>query len=241
MRMLFLSVAIALGVTAATHALVPVSASAAVADSKGKTRKEFQSFWQERLNEYVAQQNALAAKHKEAVEAFIDPPFVFAPGDERLEKFAAATLADGEVSGRGMLLESFLEHMEGRPSVGLTRAWLQSQFDVVQNTSADADKLERDARAILDKPDAHLFDLIAAMELALLRRGAAIGRAKELILLSDNFLAYSSEFAQASARDQETRQRIGAALSAMGAALQNNRTWMAQCHTVGPTISCMGQ
>ena len=238
----FTRVALAFAITSflgAPFSTVSV-ASANYLDSRGNTRKEFQALWSERLESYRARKAPLATNHKAAADAFATSPFSFAAEDRRLDALMNSAVADGENDGRGMILTEFLSHISKKPSLGLTEAWLQSQFDTVREMDRQAEQSREQALGLLKNKDARVGDFLVAIELAALSRGRALGRAEELILLVSNFDAYSGEYARADTRDRETRQRLANALAGMAQGLRQNQGWSVQCSTMGAFTNCSG-
>ena len=238
MRRKTLIVALSLAVGQVVGAVPP---SAAQASSRNDTRSEFLKLWQQRLAGYRAQAAQTSAAHKMATQAILNPTFQFAEGDGRLNTFLQATIADGEVGGRGQILTDFISHIQTKPSVGLTQAWLQSQFDALRSETAAADRMKADALATLSSKDSRLMDFLAKIEAAALKRGDAEGRSEELVLLVSNFGAYADEIAAADARDEEARQRFRAALAGMARGMQAQTPWSVQCTRAFNTINCTGQ
>ena len=214
---------------------------AALFDSRGKTRAEFRALWQTRLDGYAKENDDLDKLRMQAVDAFKTSPFEFAPGDERYATFFQATLRYGRIGGRGKLLEEFLARTKGKPSTGILRAWLQGQIDTGRQNGERAQASEAEVKAMIQRPNVRVFDIILQSETAALQLGQAQGHQEELGLIIENFLAYADQMAEADAKDAEMRRRVGLALGAMGRAMQANQGWTATCTRAGAVVNCSGR
>jgi hypothetical protein len=210
-------------------------------DARSRTRAEFGSLWQKRLAGYAAKVEPLEKSHKEAFEAFTKSQFAFARGDDRFDRFFQASLEHGENAGKGELLEAFLKHIATKPSLGLTRAWLQEQVSVANDKFEAAKRSENATKALADRPNLKLGDLLEQAEQGAMDLGRANGHAQELALIIDNFAAYSGEIASADAKDAQMRQRLGAMLGAIGRGMQSQRGWTANCVRTGDFVNCTGR
>lgn len=231
-------VAIAICLSASSISATPVL----VKSQRERATLQFEAFWGARLDEYRRKSAEANAEHKAAADAVLsDPPFSFAADDARLGPLIGAAEASGRIGGKGEELDACLRHMRSRPTPGLTQAYLQGRMENIKEAMDEAQRVRIALGQLLEAKDTTIRKLLTEIEHTAMTRGDVIGRAEVLGLVIGNWGAYASDYAAASAKDRESRARLGAALGAFGRAISANRGWTASCVRTGDFVNCSGR
>ena len=166
MRLLGWALAIAL-TSSLSVAGIPQPAQAV--GQKDRARVEFLNLWQARLDGYRTQSLTLEAANKASVQALLNADEN--QSDRALFGYFEVRLASGEIYGRGELHRVFVDHMKTKPSLGLTRAWLQEQLSIAQGLDQQAQKLASGVEALAVTPTTKVRDFYSAVEDLGIRKG----------------------------------------------------------------------
>lgn len=185
--------------------------------------KDFMRQWEQRAQNYTGQRGPLERQTQQSAAMAVQS---ISSADPSAPAALNAALTDTRqlsyLYGRYQTLWALREHMEKKPSMALSEAWLQAQVEGIKAKVAASDAAELDLKRSVPGRDVPLLQWIGSIERLAQDRGYSEGATAELTLINENLRSYYAARAEEHERAVRLRTALLAGL-AMALSQQQNQ------------------